>query len=469
MGGLSKRAYLIEHLRKAAGATLVLDSGNILFHKTDGTGLLDQDLLEAGAILDIYRTIGYDAMAVGPHDLTTGVDFVVQSSLAGMPWISANLVTAENKPVLPPWIIRETAAGRKVGILGLTAETPLPEGYRMRDWEEILPGYLDALVPTCDFVILLSNLDNAANKAIADKFPQIHLLISADQSGGNVPPHLLRNTLITQTHIRGKYLGILTVNWPEGHIWGETLGKDPSVISELMQDVETRSMPKENNGSGDDGRLASRERYLHVLREMQTSYTATDGGTYTGTFRSLIKNIPEAEEINHRIARLKKEIAEINKDRQRQPSPDRGLPAVATSPGRPADRRLVGPEKCRQCHEKQYFRWQKTAHATALASLVREQQQFNMRCLSCHVTREMPAAPEQQPSRQNLLTLPEELRKVGCESCHGPGSVHIDSGGQTPGGFRPVTERTCGECHTAEMDEHFDYRDKLRRLGCAQP
>lgn len=434
----------------------------MLFKRRNTDNALPQDVLSAEAILELYRIIGYDAMAVGPHDLTGGIELLVNSVVAGSPWISANLVTTEDRPVFPPWVIRH-ATGATIGILGLTSAVPLPKGYKIDKWEKTLPIYIQELFPVCDFIILLSNLDTATNEAIAKQYPQIHLIISADQRKGNLPPSLVRNTLITQTHTRGKYLGILKVNWTELKIWQEAFRLDQEIMAELLQAIDFQINTAGNgNGRTDNALLTRMKSEKARLEELQQGKVTSPQGMFTFQFRSLTRHIHESEVINNRISKLKKQIHESNK-RSRKTHTAQQQGDSFTKAGM-VEQGFAGATRCRQCHEKQFLRWQQTAHAKSLESLADEQQHYNIRCLSCHVTRDMTTL-ETKTNRQYLLILPDELRMVGCESCHGPARTHSDS----PDNNAPlaaVDAEICRRCHTSEMDYDFNYQEKLRRIAC---
>lgn len=448
-------------MKADTGTTLLVDSGNLLFKTSDGANLLDQDVLAAGAILDIYRTIGYDALAVGPNDLAAGVELLEDSFQAGSPWISANFLTSDGSLVFPPWVIRQTPDG-KVGILGLTAGTPLPEGYTIADWQDTLPKYLDMLFPACDFLILLSNLSSGANEEIAGRYPRIHLIVSSDQRKGNVSPLLVRNTLLTQTHTRGKYLGILTVNWPEPGIWQKTLTHDSEVLTDLLQSCNRQiSILKKTPRRIDDALLARMHTQRSSLQDVAAGRNGAELGSWTFQFRAVTKNIQESAAINKKIAGLKKEIVEKNRKIQ-----EGGVEMplrTSLAEKRAGPQRFVGPETCGECHQKQHSQWHRTAHANSLQSLRDEQQQYNIRCLQCHVTR-VTADSTAEAISGSLLNLPEAFQKVGCEACHGPGRAHVQSQGETA--LRPITEATCTACHTKDMDNTFLYQEKVGKLGC---
>jgi hypothetical protein len=79
----------------------------------------------------------------------------------------------------------------------------------------------------------------------------------------------------------------------------------------------------------------------------------------------------------------------------------------------------VGTNQCFTCHRPQTDSWSATKHAHAFTNLPKKYQQ-DAGCLNCHVT------AFGQPGGFAAGT-DKDLLMVGCESCHGPGSHHIDA------------------------------------------
>ena len=89
--------------------------------------------------------------------------------------------------------------------------------------------------------------------------------------------------------------------------------------------------------------------------------------------------------------------------------------------GTPEGATYVGSSKCKKCHIKQYKSWQKTAHATNFEILTMMGQDQNPECVKCHST-----GFGEPGGFVDTATTPK-LTNTGCESCHGPGSAHIDN------------------------------------------
>jgi hypothetical protein len=107
---------------------------------------------------------------------------------------------------------------------------------------------------------------------------------------------------------------------------------------------------------------------------------------------------------------------------------------------------FAGSAACQRCHASAYDKWTTTGHAHALAALKKVGSDRDPECVICHVIGlgyEGGFVDEEKTP---------QLAGVGCENCHGPGSEHVLSGGQTPPG-QPKT--TCEKCHTPEQSGGF--------------
>lgn len=135
----------------------------------------------------------------------------------------------------------------------------------------------------------------------------------------------------------------------------------------------------------------------------------------------------------------------------------------------------VGSNRCKSCHAKQYKSWSETPHARSMAGLhavdptllaemgkklnvqVKDKPTTTAGCVKCHVTGfelggGYPAADS---------TKQASLAAVGCESCHGPGSLHVSAPMAQKKAliFRNVKESMCRQCHTAETSPRFDFAE----------
>jgi 5'-nucleotidase len=115
LGGVARRATLIERVRARHPNVLLLDSGDI-FQGTPYFNFFGGEI-EFRAM----SAMGYDVATIGNHDFDNGVEgLVAQMPHASFQFVSANyeMVGSPLEPFVEPWVIRDFGAAR-VGIFGL--------------------------------------------------------------------------------------------------------------------------------------------------------------------------------------------------------------------------------------------------------------------------------------------------------------------------------------------------------------
>jgi hypothetical protein len=132
-----------------------------------------------------------------------------------------------------------------------------------------------------------------------------------------------------------------------------------------------------------------------------------------------------------------------------------GIKPPPPAKGQPS---YVGDDGCADCHEDAVEFWKKTRHAAAWKTLVDRGQQFDYDCINCHVT----GWAEKGGAN---LAFNEPLRDVQCETCHGPASIHLAKLGEE----KPVSVRRAPpealcltQCHTKEHSDTFEWKAYMR-------
>ncbi|WP_415517725.1 MAG: multiheme c-type cytochrome [Desulfovibrio aminophilus] len=127
------------------------------------------------------------------------------------------------------------------------------------------------------------------------------------------------------------------------------------------------------------------------------------------------------------------------------------------SPVRAADTAsFVGSKACGQCHEGEYSRfskYSKKAHSWKSIAVMRKKltPQELQGCYDCHTT------GHGKPGGFVSIEKTPDLADVGCETCHGPGSVHAASGDPKDIQRTPTLEG-CQTCHNAERVADFRFK-----------
>lgn len=227
MGGLSKKAFLIKGLvSDPQQPSLIVNSGNLLF-KTDtlAPNELESTKIAADTIVQATRRMGDAIAGIGTSDLAAGISFLRQyQHPPDFTWLSLNIVDpATQKPLFTPVLLRQVG-GLKIAVLAITNHAAMGNKsgeFQVMDWRTTLPQALVKAQSEADFILLLSNYSLAENQDIARSYGAIDLILQAGHAVGNMSPILINKTLISQTETRGKYLGVLDINWNGHDHWRE--------------------------------------------------------------------------------------------------------------------------------------------------------------------------------------------------------------------------------------------------------
>ena len=167
--------------------------------------------------------VGYDAMAVGNHDLYWSWPHVAQRvGNAEFPVLSANLASIDGEE--PPFVasVRAEVGGLDVLIIGLTTAEDLPyldlPWLRPTDPERAAQREIDAASGWPDLVLCVGHvgLDEAAR--IAAAVPAIDVFVSGHSHEATSPPRVVGETLVVESGAFGRNLGRLVLDVGEGSV-----------------------------------------------------------------------------------------------------------------------------------------------------------------------------------------------------------------------------------------------------------
>jgi hypothetical protein len=148
--------------------------------------------------------------------------------------------------------------------------------------------------------------------------------------------------------------------------------------------------------------------------------------------------------------------------------------------------KYIGASKCKMCHMKpatgdQYNVWLKGPHANAMKTLSTDAAKeiakakgiadpaTDAACTKCHSTVASVDA--------KLVATAKMDEGVGCESCHGPGSMYKGASimknlelAKTKGLIVP-TEKTCTACHNSESPtfKGFNFAEMKAKIAHPNP
>ena len=393
----------------------------------------------------------YDAIGISAYDLAAGISFLKEiDRQTEVPWLSANLLrTSDHQPIFKP-AITKTIGAIQVGIIGITdpaAHNRKDDDFVIVPWQQTLPNLVAKMNSSCDLIILLSSLAGNENHRIANEIKGVHIILQTGSQ--NQPLQKVRNTLITGTGKKGKYLGELTINWQPTKKWG--MGKTEQVrtarqkldqINWRLKRLKRKGLP--DKGAEDNPRLLKSFRNLVAAQEQLNATILTLENTkeetfcsYHNRFIALEKSLPEQPAVQAVIDRARTAVNKAGKKRSYARRP----PSL-----------YIGAHSCTPCHPDQARNWAKSRHANSYQTLERQKQQFNLDCLPCHLT------GINETNLQHAFAIPKEQQQVGCEACHGTGTEHVKTEGQRPMPAPIPGAKTCLRCHTPDHSDDFNYQ-----------
>jgi hypothetical protein len=152
-----------------------------------------------------------------------------------------------------------------------------------------------------------------------------------------------------------------------------------------------------------------------------------------------------------------RELAQTYRDEVRHTRLNVDDPAQAAAdavPGVRSPAKYVGSAGCVVCHPSAAFVWAKSGHAHAFATLQKRQADADPKCIACHtVGFGTPTGYRREFGAGKLV-------HVGCESCHGPGSLHVErrlGNSSIEFTYRPLDAGDCQKCHYGEFSRPFDW------------
>jgi len=179
-GALEKRAYVVDSIRSKEKNILLLDSGDIL-------DIVSNRLLHS-YMLRAYDFMKYDLWVAGDQDFVEGPDFFLQDMLnLNMIFLNTNLEYKDKMPGKK--YIVEQFTDIKIGITGTI--NPAYQKYLERE------------------IVLISHSGLDKDEQLAERFPNINLIIGGHSQILTKKPKVVGETVIVQGGESGYRLGTI--------------------------------------------------------------------------------------------------------------------------------------------------------------------------------------------------------------------------------------------------------------------
>ncbi len=461
LGDISRTVKLVDESRER-GPVLVVDAGSLLYSQSPVPKHLEaQEDQKADLLTSIYqKQLRVAAVGLGPADLAKG------PAAIRFPRFAVN-VTDPAVQTKPPAVINVGDA--KVGVFGVVAldaikdvklEDPIAAGKKAvqtlkSDGAQIVIGLIQAASKR-DAVAMMRDIGGidvavAGLGAVAPEPDRIDPDATKVGDGWLVVP-ANRGQIVSRLDIYVRGGGPLADAVGKGAATTKIMSIDHQIAS-LDAELAKFAQDKDADPKFVAAKKAERDQLIDQKNKLvaQPLVVPQQGSFFTLEQLKINKTLACSPPVRDAIKGYDLAAGEANvkaADDTPVPAPKKGQAGYA------------GTEACSDCHDEQVEFWKKTRHAGAWKTLVDRGQQFDYSCINCHVT------GWAQPGGSNLAHN-ENLRDVQCETCHGPGSIHVAKGGlEKPFAIvRNPNKNLCAEqCHTTEHSDTFQYEAYMRDI-----
>lgn len=441
-GGFERRYNFMAKLREKGWPLVALDLGDLVYKRNNS--IQQQTLLKYKTQMQLLGVVGTAAIGLGANDFNLPLfeglaEYTLQKPDANPKVLTANLLDRNNNfpdatgkgSMINGAILLDAEAGRpSVGVVAVVAnsvrEAVKDKSLKFDDYESWTASALKQLEERKAVikVLLFQGMPPEA-EAAAKKFPQFQIVLcKCPQEEPPSDPIVVGNTLIVQVGQRGRHLGVV--------------GAFPT---------------------GD----AARPNEFHYQRvalgeEYETDKDKEAGHPVLGPLTEYAKQVRD----QNLLTRYLKEAH----------------PTQIKRKGKKIT--FVGSDACKTCHVDEYAKWAGSKHSHAFEALTKyavkpTMRQFDPECVGCHVIGFEFAGGYMDERRT------PHLKHVGCENCHGPGSLHVEEpfnrdyrSDMSPWKSTPTDRLTkpdgkydeavllridamCAKCHDTENDPKYKF------------
>lgn len=484
LGGVARLSALLDELGRAyENRVLFLDAGDLLFEKPDDHLPADRCQAEARAdlLLSTYARKGLAATVRGPLDDVRGAEFRdARLAKYGIPTVGvpdagrALVANAEHRKS-----ILRSVGDMQVGITGVSV---IGEGAAIAPFRAALGQEVQRLRSQgAALVVVLAQATRPVVRELVANLAEVDVVILGRAPGElPSPPERLgdHGPLLVAAGMQAQHVGLLEFEL-EGGGAGQRLHVDDRVAAAerraRLLDVRIQQYEQQIAEMEAGARRQFLEQRLNKAKTERSevlsgaSQLPPPKGPYVRVSAlALPRGAPEETLAAAELASYEERIPAL------VTSCEAEITCAEPAPGAAV---YVGAASCRGCHAKAYEFWQAQkvvsegkgpdgkmvsrtlSHAHAWDTLVAQGKDKDRTCIGCH------SVGFNEPGGYCRSSDVGERKGVQCESCHGPGSLHVQSAGAPQQIQKLVPESTCRQCHQVPhipTTESFVYEDKLK-------
>jgi len=467
LGGMDHLGAMIAGEKEKVTAAGVLSAGPLFFMDMElAADRRTQEIAKAETIAASLKSLGLLAFAPGRNDWAGGSDTLKKLvDVSGAPLVAANLDAKDVAPV--KWTKKKVGA-LELGIIGVAApdkaKVPI-EGASSSAAPDAVKAGVDALKREgVAGIVVLAAVGRGEAKRIADVNPDLLAIVVGSTGGGGEsnttapPAERIGDVLVVETanhlqtvaaldlYVRGATPGKLT---KFADATGIERVRKREELSGRIDELRVRVSTWETDKSVDKKDIDARKADLAKLEAERDALDATpppaSGSYYRYAMREVREKLGTNDAVKSQMLAYYKKVNDANKAEFASRLP---MPPAKGEP------KYIGVEACTNCHEEPRKVWDGTAHAHAYETLSKQYKEFNLDCVSCHVTGyDRPGG--------STVTHVDELKDVQCEVCHGPGQNHAAKPEKVKMPVEKPGTDVCLSCHHPPHVHTFDAKAKM--------
>lgn len=442
LGGVNHFAALLA--RDPTRARVVLGAGPLLFRDpTLEPKERDQNILKARALGEVMSGLGLVGWAPAANDWAGGAELLTEVTKGHLDLFAGNLGDGfSTGRVLD-------IGGERVGVVGVSTPAggvPVPAGgvpTPVGDPRAALTAGADWLTAQGARIrVALVSMPRGEALRLAEAVPGFHVMLigkSVDRGEVNdppTPPLRVGQTLVVEApnHLQSVAVVDLFVkggsySFADGS--GIELEERRVRLAARRRDLETALA---RTGISADDR-AARRRDLEALdaevAALKKPAALPSGSAFRYELVDVREKLGSEPASQARIAAYYQAVNAHNRE---------AFKAVLPAPVPEGQSGYVGVDACTPCHQSERAFWDKTPHRGAYETLAKQSKEFNLECVSCHVT------GYEAPGGSTVAHV-DGLKSVQCEVCHGPGSRHIGNPADAKLISTPERSLCAAKCH----------------------
>ena len=469
LGGMDHFAAWVTSEKTKAPANVLVSAGPLFFLdpvlKDDKRA---QDVAKASTIASSMADLGLAGFAPGKNDFVAGLPELERFRTESKGSLVMANVAGEG--ILPAWrgpVVREIN-GVKLGLLGVSApdraEGGAPTGFNVTSPIDAVKGNVATLrAQGAQVLVLLAAVGRGEAKRIADAVPELTAIVvgspggSGDANSETPPAERIGNVLIAETGNHLTTAAALDLFVRDGSYafadgTGLDLARKRSDVMRRIDEMRGKIAQWEGDRKVAEADVKARKADLAVLEkeraELDKVPTPAKGSFFRYRVQEVRESLGKDSAVTDRMLAYYKQVNDANK---------REFANKMPQPARKGDASFVGVDTCTTCHDDARKVWDKTAHAHAYATLSNQFKEYNLDCVSCHVTGyDLPGG--------STVTHVENLKNVQCEVCHGPGSKHVASPAKVKMPIERPQPDSCLACHHPPHVHEFDAVRKMEDI-----